>query len=180
VSDDLSGVLRTVAACVHFRICRVSTSIRSMRPPVEYVFVPHRCRLRNGPTCDVSSKRVHSQYERTLADTAKAGRSNYVVTQVRRYLCSNSNCDRRTYIEQIDGLTTAYPRTTLLHEILEKVMLALARRIGSRLESARGVCVGLWCTIEPASLGRRSRSSPRSCIASSAASTPTTLRPEKG
>ncbi|MEA1797593.1 hypothetical protein [Rhodococcus qingshengii] len=43
-----------------------------------------------------------------LADTAIAGRSSYVVLQVRRFLCSNSGCDRRTFVEQIDGLTKAY------------------------------------------------------------------------
>ncbi|PVX59538.1 transposase [Rhodococcus globerulus] len=95
------------------------------------------------PTCDVSSKRVHSRYERMLADTAIAGRSSYVVLQVRRFLCSNTGCDRRTFVEQIDGLTKAYTRTTpLLREILEKIALALARRAGSRLASTLGVSVG--------------------------------------
>ncbi|MDV8071273.1 ISL3 family transposase [Rhodococcus sp. IEGM 1366] len=97
----------------------------------------------NCPTCGVSSKRVHSRYERMLADTATAGRSSYVVLQVRRFLCSNSGCDRRTFVEQIDGLTTAYARTTpLLREILEKIALALAGRAGSRLASTLGVSLG--------------------------------------
>ncbi len=78
-----------------------------------------------------------------LADTAIAGRSSYVVLQVRRFLCSNSGCDRRTFVEQIDGLTKAYARTTpLLREILEKIALALAGRAGSRLASTLGVSVG--------------------------------------
>ncbi|MDI9918622.1 ISL3 family transposase [Rhodococcus sp. IEGM 1379] len=95
------------------------------------------------PTCGVSSKRVHSRYERMLADTAVAGRSSYVVLQVRRFLCSNTGCDRRTFVEQIDGLTKAYARTTpLLREILEKIALALAGRAGSRLASTLGVSVG--------------------------------------
>ncbi|WP_217902190.1 transposase [Rhodococcus sp. OK302] len=78
-----------------------------------------------------------------LADTAIAGRSSYVVLQVRRFLCSNTGCDRRTFAEQIDGLTQAYTRTTpLLREILEKIALALAGRAGSRLASTLGVSVG--------------------------------------
>lgn len=93
--------------------------------------------------CGVSSKRVHSRYERMLADTAIARRSSYVVLQVRRFLCSNSGCDRRTFVEQIDGPTKAYARTTpLLRGILEKIALALAGRAGSRLASALGVSVG--------------------------------------
>ncbi|MBW0292590.1 hypothetical protein ATN37_03250 [Rhodococcus sp. MH15] len=95
------------------------------------------------PTCAASSKRVHSRYERTLADTAIADRSSYVVLQVRRFLCSNTGCDRRTFVEQIDGLTKAYARTTpLLREILEKIAPALAGRAGSRLASTLGVSVG--------------------------------------
>ena len=78
-----------------------------------------------------------------LADTAIAGRSSYVVLQVRRFLCSNTGCDRRTCVEQIDGLTTAYARTTpLLRDIRERIGLALAGRAGSRLASALGVSVG--------------------------------------
>ncbi|MDV6271515.1 transposase [Rhodococcus globerulus] len=86
---------------------------------------------------------MHSRYERMLADTAIAGRSSYVVLQVRRFLCSNTSCDRRTFVEQIDGLTKAYARTTpLLREILAKIALALAGRAGSRLASTLGVSVG--------------------------------------
>ncbi|WP_072782860.1 transposase family protein [Rhodococcus globerulus] len=50
------------------------------------------------PACGVSSKRVNSRYERMLADTAIAGRPSYLVLQVRRFLCSNSGCDRRTFV----------------------------------------------------------------------------------
>ena len=95
------------------------------------------------PTCGVASKRVHSRYERMMAGAAIAGRSSYLVLRVRRFLCSNTVCDRRTFVEQIDGLTKAYARATpMLREILEKIALALAGRAGSRLASALGVSVG--------------------------------------
>ena len=78
-----------------------------------------------------------------LVDTVIAGRSSYVVLQVRRFLCSNTGCDRRTFVEQIDGLTKAYARTTpMRREILEKIALASAGRAGSRLASTLGVSVG--------------------------------------
>ncbi|MDV8009186.1 hypothetical protein [Rhodococcus sp. IEGM 1318] len=73
---------------------------------------------------------MHSRYECMLAETAIAGRSSNGVLQVRRFLCPNTGCDRRTFVEQIDGLTTAYTRTTpLLREILEKIALALAELV---------------------------------------------------
>ncbi|MDV6278673.1 hypothetical protein R3Q06_35465 [Rhodococcus erythropolis] len=81
-----------------------------------------------------------------MADAAIAGRPSYVVLQVRRLLCSNTGCDRRTFAEQIDGLTKASARTApLLRDILEKedhIALALAGRAGSRLASVLGVSVG--------------------------------------
>nr|WP_231915855.1 hypothetical protein [Rhodococcus sp. 008] len=76
-----------------------------------------------------------------LADTAIAGRSSYVVLQVRRPMCSNTGCDRRTFVEQIDGLTKAYARTTpLLRGTLEKI--------------AFGICAGHICrTLYPVAPG---------------------------
>ncbi|MFF1946373.1 transposase family protein [Rhodococcus qingshengii] len=36
------------------------------------------------PTCDASSKRVHSPYERTLADAAIGNQPSLLILQVRR------------------------------------------------------------------------------------------------
>ncbi|WP_233365479.1 transposase family protein [Rhodococcus globerulus] len=95
------------------------------------------------PTCGVSSKRVHSRYERTLADAAIGNQPSLLVLQVRRFVCTNIDCSRATFAEQIEGLTSRYVRRTpLLRGILEKIALALAGRAGSRLASALGVSVG--------------------------------------
>lgn len=94
------------------------------------------------PTCDLAPEWVHSRYERTLADAA-IGKPSCLILQVRRFICTNIDCSRATFAEQIEGLTSRYVRRTpLLREILEKIALALARRAGSRLASALGVSVG--------------------------------------
>ncbi|MDV6278327.1 ISL3 family transposase [Rhodococcus erythropolis] len=97
------------------------------------------------PRCDVSSRRVHSRYERTLADAAIGNQPSLLVLQVRRFICANIDCSRATFVEQVEGLTSRYERRTLLlllRKIVEKIALALAGRAGSRLASALGIYVG--------------------------------------
>ena len=53
---------------------------------------------------------------------------------VRRLFCDHDACDRRTFAEQVEGLTVRYGRRTpLLRSILEQVAVALAGRAGARL-----------------------------------------------
>jgi len=60
--------------------------------------------------CGVWSERVHSRYERRLADTAASGQETLVHLQVRRFLCRNDECARVTFAEQAHGLTSRYGR----------------------------------------------------------------------
>jgi transposase len=95
------------------------------------------------PACGDTSDRVHSRYERTVADTAIRNRPSRLVLRVRRFLCLTADCERRTFAEQIDGVTTRYARRTpLLRGTLERIGLALAGRAGARLATALGVHVG--------------------------------------
>lgn len=94
------------------------------------------------PRCDAPSSRVHSRYERTLADAALAGQRVVIRLQVRRFFCGNADCPARTFAEQVAGLTERHARrTTLLRRILEDVGLALAGRAGARLAARLGMSV---------------------------------------
>ncbi|MFD4814538.1 transposase family protein, partial [Streptomyces sp. NPDC058418] len=64
------------------------------------------------PACGTSSRRVHSRYLRTLADTAVAGRTADIELTVRRFFCDAVACRKRTFAEQVDGLTVRYGRRT--------------------------------------------------------------------
>ena len=44
--------------------------------------------------CNVSSKRVHCRYERTLADVVIGNQASLLVLQVRRFICANIDCSR--------------------------------------------------------------------------------------
>jgi hypothetical protein len=92
------------------------------------------------PACGVASRRVHSRYERRLADTAASGQETLIHLQVRRFFCQNDTCARATFAEQITGLTSRYARrTTGLSQTLSAVALALGGRAGARL-SGRLAC----------------------------------------
>jgi transposase len=92
------------------------------------------------PKCGTVSRRVHSRYCRTLADATVGGRPAAIVLAVRRFFCAAPGCPRRTFAEQVDGLTTRYARKTpLLAGMLGSIAVALAGRAGSRLAARLGV-----------------------------------------
>jgi transposase len=92
------------------------------------------------PKCGAVSRRVHSRYCRTLADAAVGGRPVAIALAVRRFFCAAPGCPRKTFAEQVDGLTTRYARKTpLLAGMLGSIAVALAGRAGSRLAAGLGV-----------------------------------------
>jgi transposase len=92
------------------------------------------------PGCGGESARVHSRYDRTLADAAVAGRRVEIRLRVRRFFCDGQGCRVRTFAEQVTGLTARYARrTVLLRGMLESIGLALAGRAGARLATALGL-----------------------------------------
>ena len=92
------------------------------------------------PECGTVSGRVHSRYCRTLADAAIGGRPVAIALAVRRFFCAAPGCPRKTFAEQVDGLTTRYARKTpLLAGMLGRIAVALAGRAGSRLAAGLGV-----------------------------------------
>jgi transposase len=62
------------------------------------------------PDCSTVSRRVHSRYERHLTELPVGGRRVVVRLMVRRFFCDDPGCSRRTFVEQVEGLTTRYAR----------------------------------------------------------------------
>jgi transposase len=67
---------------------------------------------RSCPDCGVSSRRVHSRYGRQLDDRPIAGRPVLIQLTVRRFFCDTSACPRRTFVEQVDGVSEPYQRAS--------------------------------------------------------------------
>jgi transposase len=92
------------------------------------------------PACGAVSARVHSRYARRLADAAIGGRRVVIRLAVRRFFCACAACTRRTFAEQVPGLTVRYARKTpLLRGMLRDIAVALAGRAASRLAGRLGV-----------------------------------------
>lgn len=88
------------------------------------------------PCCTPASSRVHSVYERRLADSSVGGRQVLITLTVRRLFFDNASCPRLTFAERVDGVTYRYGRRTpALRRVLELVGVALAGRAGSRLSA---------------------------------------------
>jgi transposase len=95
------------------------------------------------PQCRCPSAKIHSRYERTLADAAIGGQHVVLRLRLRRFFCHQPTCPTRTFAEQIPGLTTPYARRSpLARRMLEQVALALAGRAGARLADKLGLPVG--------------------------------------
>jgi transposase len=92
------------------------------------------------PRCEVSSSRVHSRYERRLADAPVGGWPLVIRLTVRRFFCGNLACAAVTFAEQVAGLTSRRARRTpVLARMLTAAGLALAGRAGARLAAALGM-----------------------------------------
>lgn len=53
------------------------------------------------PGCGSTSARVHSRYQRRLADAALGNRPVVIRLQVRRFTCAEPGCERSTFVEQV-------------------------------------------------------------------------------
>ncbi|MEU8889900.1 transposase family protein [Streptomyces sp. NPDC048442] len=88
------------------------------------------------PDCGRESARPHSRYARALTDVAVGGRPVLIGLSVRRLFCDTADCGRRTFAEQVEGLTVRYQRRSpLLQHLVEMAGVLLAGRGGARLLS---------------------------------------------
>ena len=84
--------------------------------------------------CGQFSDRVHSRYQRRLADVPAGGHPVAIWLGVRRFFCGNAACPAVTFAEQPEGLTSPWSRRTPpLARMLTAIALAMAGRAGARL-----------------------------------------------
>ncbi|MER7185106.1 transposase family protein [Streptomyces hyaluromycini] len=119
-------------------------AVLSVDVNVAIVRVDVRCTAAGAscPGCGAWSARVHGSYVRLPADVPSGGRSVVLQLRVRRFTCRNAECGRRTFVEQIPGLTRRNgQRTERLRSTLAAIGLALAGRAGARLADIFGAPV---------------------------------------
>jgi len=92
------------------------------------------------PDCGTTAARIHGRYERVLRDAPLAGAAVVIRLTVRRFVCDGAGCQRRTFVEQVPGLTTPHARySPPLRAALTAVAVTLAGRPGARLAAALGM-----------------------------------------
>ncbi|MEV4179790.1 ISL3 family transposase [Nonomuraea sp. NPDC049709] len=90
--------------------------------------------------CGRESSRVHGRYRRRLDDLTVSGRPVMIRLLVRRFICTNSACEQRTFVEQVPGLTWRHGRQSMpLAKALTSLALTLAGRAGARLATTLGI-----------------------------------------
>lgn len=94
------------------------------------------------PGCGCWSSRIHGSYLRFPRDLPMSGKLVVVSLRVRRFVCAEGSCPRKTFTEQVPGLTCRFARRTARPRLaFVSVGLALAGRAGARMSDAIGVRV---------------------------------------
>lgn len=84
--------------------------------------------------------RIHGSYLRFPGDLPTAGKRIVLSLRVRRFTCMESSCPRRTFAEQVSGLTRRYGgRTERLR--FRRASVGLAGRAGAQMADAFGAPV---------------------------------------
>ena len=64
------------------------------------------------PHCGTTGSRVHSRYQRTIADLAFGGRNLVLRLLVRKWICPEASCSRHIFAERFPELVQRYARMT--------------------------------------------------------------------
>ncbi|MFE7532560.1 transposase family protein [Kitasatospora sp. NPDC057542] len=99
----LEGLLFPSVAGV--RVLSVDVDVESVNVQVECSAVGHSC-----PGCGDWSTQLHSSYLRFPVDGPVGGRRVRLSLRVRHFVCGNPSFGRRTFAEQIEGLTRRHGR----------------------------------------------------------------------
>ena len=94
------------------------------------------------PVCQASSRHVHCYYTRTVADLCCIDMQVRLQLHVRRFVCSNTLCARRTFAERLGEQIKAYARRTKRSASqLQTIGLMLGGNAGVRLVRTMGLSV---------------------------------------
>jgi transposase len=86
------------------------------------------------PNCQTASTKLHSRYERRLADLPWAGLAVRLHLRTRKFFCPNKYCHQRIFCERLPAVVAPYGRRTLrLNEALTVIGFALGGNAGARV-----------------------------------------------
>jgi transposase len=89
--------------------------------------------------CQMFSHQVHGYYSRKVQDLSWSTYSVQLELRVRRFVCTNTTCSRRTFAERLGDQIQAYARrTTRCKTELQAIGLVLGGNAGIRLAQILG------------------------------------------
>lgn len=92
------------------------------------------------PFCRKPSGRIHSRYVRKVADLPWMGCAVRLELHVRRFFCSNQECERQIFTERVPTVVAPYARrTTRLMDVFPLIGFALGGEAGKRLVAGMGL-----------------------------------------
>ncbi|MFB6849791.1 transposase family protein [Streptomyces sp. NPDC056373] len=117
-------------------------AVASVEADGEAIRIEARCAAAGAacPGCASWSERAYSSYLRFPADLPSAGQRVVLALRVRRFVCAPPSCPRRTFVEQVPGLTRRHGRVAEpLRQATGAIGPTLAGRAGARLAKLMGI-----------------------------------------
>src|SRR5690242_6632294 len=92
------------------------------------------------PLCGTAATRIHSRYQRKLADLPCAGQPVSFQLSVRKFFCDESTCPRKIFTERLAPFVAPNARMTArLFQVLQTLSLATGGRLGRRVTDRMGI-----------------------------------------
>ncbi len=94
------------------------------------------------PSCGHRSDRVHSLYDRAIADLPWHGIPVVLRVRSRKFFCDDARCERSIFCERLPEIAARARKTSRLEEALLAIVLELGGRAGARLAAELGLLAG--------------------------------------
>jgi transposase len=121
-TPDVLACLLPDATTLRLAACHVDTTSAQITLLVHSTQASVPC-----PLCAIPARRIHSRYERTLADLPWAEYHVRLQLRVRKWFCRNRRCHRRICTERLPTVAAPWARCTLrLAQRLMALGVALA------------------------------------------------------
>ena len=92
------------------------------------------------PLCGSAATRIHSRYQRRLADLPSAGQPVRFLLSVRKFFCDMPTCPRKIFAERLASFIAPWARvTTRLFQMVQIIGLATGGRLGVRVTDRMGI-----------------------------------------
>ena len=107
-TPDVLACLLPDATTLRLAACHVDTTAAQITLLVRSTQARVPC-----PLCAIPARRIHSRYERTLADLPWAEYRVRLRLRVRKWFCRNRSCRRRIFTERLPTIAAPWARRTL-------------------------------------------------------------------